>query len=410
MNTNNTILNQTNPAYNTAKLTLSNLSRAGVPEAVKYAEILGFTDFRKEYAVNEQNKSEMPQAILQNTRYEFINRCIRESGCKNVIDVACGFSPRGYMLAQEGYRYLGLDLEVSVEALSAIAAQLTTRDMKGSFRYQACDITDPDRFAAMADAFEGEVLIVCEGLMMYLQEFETRSFCAGLERILRKHGGRFVTPDYITTDLYMAAHIAYLGQEEGMKALYAMAAATTQKIDNAWASSLQSRGGSPKAVALFSELRFNIGKTPYYVPAEHCPILDRLEPDAGARFRAALSRFDAWSVTIDAQTAADHETRVLPYDVTTSLANSVLTLTMQGRVDSLTATELMKTYEQAANQGSYEAIVLDMTRLQYISSAGLRVLLIMKKACDRLSLTGVCPEIREILDTTGFSDILGLDE
>lgn len=410
MNTNHVILNQTNPAYNTAKLTLSNLSRAGVPEAIKFAEILGFTDMRKEYAVNEQNKSEIPQAILQNTRYEFINRFIREKGCKNVIDVACGFSPRGYLLAQEGYNYLGIDLEVSVGALSAIAEQLTTPDMKGCFRYKACDITNPDRFSAIVSEIEGEVLIVCEGLMMYLQEFETRSFCAGLERILRKHGGCFITPDYITTDLYMAAHIAYLGQEEGMKALYEMAATTSKKIDNAWANSLQSRGGSPKAVALFNELHFDIGKTPYYSPVESCMILDQLEPEVAARFRGALSRYDAWVVTIGAQTNADSESKSLPYAVTANVSGGVLTLAMQGRVDSITATDFMQTYEQAAALGGYDKIVLDMTKLQYISSAGLRVLLIIKKACENLKAVGVQQEVMDILEMTGFAELLGVGE
>ncbi|MBP3803950.1 MAG: STAS domain-containing protein, partial [Oribacterium sp.] len=53
------------------------------------------------------------------------------------------------------------------------------------------------------------------------------------------------------------------------------------------------------------------------------------------------------------------------------------------------------------------SVTIDCTDLQYISSAGLRVMMIIRKALpdSGLMLKGVTPGVREILETTGFMDI-----
>ena len=84
-----------------------------------------------------------------------------------------------------------------------------------------------------------------------------------------------------------------------------------------------------------------------------------------------------------------------------------LTVAIEGRVDTTTAPELEKEIK-----GSIENIsdlVLDFEKVEYISSAGLRVLLSTQKIMNRqgeMSLINVSSDIMEILDVTGFSDIL----
>ena len=58
------------------------------------------------------------------------------------------------------------------------------------------------------------------------------------------------------------------------------------------------------------------------------------------------------------------------------------------------------------------ALVLDMKELSYVSSAGLRVLLVAQKKMSRIGsmkLTGVCDEVMEVLEMTGFADILEIE-
>lgn len=84
-----------------------------------------------------------------------------------------------------------------------------------------------------------------------------------------------------------------------------------------------------------------------------------------------------------------------------------LTVAIEGRVDTTTAPDLEKEIK-----GSIENIsdlVLDFEKVEYISSAGLRVLLSTQKIMNRqgeMSLINVSSDIMEILDVTGFSDIL----
>ena len=80
-----------------------------------------------------------------------------------------------------------------------------------------------------------------------------------------------------------------------------------------------------------------------------------------------------------------------------------LTLAPQGRVDTLTAPEL----EAAVVVDGIEELVFDLEAVDYISSAGLRVLLSAQKtmAGKSMKIAHVAPAVREVFDITGFSDI-----
>ena len=84
-----------------------------------------------------------------------------------------------------------------------------------------------------------------------------------------------------------------------------------------------------------------------------------------------------------------------------------LTVLLEGRLDTVTSPDL-----EAALAGEYDGadeLVLDLTDLAYISSAGLRVLLsAQKKMAGKggMTVTGVNETVNEIFDITGFSDIL----
>ena len=86
---------------------------------------------------------------------------------------------------------------------------------------------------------------------------------------------------------------------------------------------------------------------------------------------------------------------------------SALTIALTGRLDTTTAPELEK--ELKTVLPDVTALTFDMKALEYISSAGLRVLLSTQKIMNRqgeMKLKHVNPTIQEIFDVTGFSDIL----
>ncbi|WP_320956354.1 STAS domain-containing protein [Enterocloster asparagiformis] len=86
-----------------------------------------------------------------------------------------------------------------------------------------------------------------------------------------------------------------------------------------------------------------------------------------------------------------------------------LTLALEGRLDTTTAPEL----ETAIKTGleGVDALTLDMAGLQYLSSAGLRVILAAQKQMNRqgtMTVRNVCETIMEVFEVTGFTDILNI--
>ena len=87
-----------------------------------------------------------------------------------------------------------------------------------------------------------------------------------------------------------------------------------------------------------------------------------------------------------------------------------LTLQLGGRLDTTTAPDLEKVVN--SDLDDVKNLVLDMKELKYVSSAGLRVLLTLQKKMIKqgsLKLLNVCDEIKEVLDITGFTSFLKLN-
>lgn len=87
-----------------------------------------------------------------------------------------------------------------------------------------------------------------------------------------------------------------------------------------------------------------------------------------------------------------------------------LTVNLEGRLDTATAPQLESELKDVI--GSVNELVLDFSALEYISSAGLRVLLSAQKIMNRqggMKLVHVNDVIGEIFEVTGFSDILTIE-
>jgi anti-sigma B factor antagonist len=95
-------------------------------------------------------------------------------------------------------------------------------------------------------------------------------------------------------------------------------------------------------------------------------------------------------------------------EIKTEAEGTKLTIAVSGRVDTVTAPEL----EAALKFGDATCVVIDIGNVPYMSSAGLRLLLAAHKTMlgkgGELQIANVQAAVREVLDITGFSDILTL--
>ena len=81
-----------------------------------------------------------------------------------------------------------------------------------------------------------------------------------------------------------------------------------------------------------------------------------------------------------------------------------------GRLDTITAPALDKTINEDLE--NTKNLVLDVKGLEYISSAGLRVLLSAQKKMQKIGsmkVVNVCSEVMEVFEMTGFADILVIE-
>lgn len=98
----------------------------------------------------------------------------------------------------------------------------------------------------------------------------------------------------------------------------------------------------------------------------------------------------------------------MKYTMTTN--GNELTAAVSGRLDTLTAPELEKGIQPALNEA--QTLILDLGELEYISSAGLRVILSLRHSMDTkggLTLKNVSESIMEIFEVTGLTSILNIE-
>ena len=96
--------------------------------------------------------------------------------------------------------------------------------------------------------------------------------------------------------------------------------------------------------------------------------------------------------------------------ITKNLKDTTLAITLEGRLDTTTAPQLETELKKSLN--GITRLELDFAALEYISSAGLRVLLAAQKVMNRqgdMVIRGVNETVMEVFEVTGFTDILTIE-
>ena len=97
--------------------------------------------------------------------------------------------------------------------------------------------------------------------------------------------------------------------------------------------------------------------------------------------------------------------------VTKTLEEKVLNVKVEGKLDTVTAPELEAELAEVIDEA--DELIFDFDGLEYVSSAGLRILLATEKIMKSkggMKVINVSAVIMEIFDITGFSDILTIEQ
>lgn len=97
--------------------------------------------------------------------------------------------------------------------------------------------------------------------------------------------------------------------------------------------------------------------------------------------------------------------KIASYDI----QNGVLSIYLEGELNSTTAPQLEDDLFSLIKEKPPCAIVLDLDQVSYVSSAGLRVVLRLKKVCPSLRITRTSGEIYKVFEMTGFTNLIEIE-
>lgn len=93
-----------------------------------------------------------------------------------------------------------------------------------------------------------------------------------------------------------------------------------------------------------------------------------------------------------------------------SFENNILTVSPEGRIDSNNAADVEKEIFEILGNNETDNVVIDLEKLDYISSAGLRVMLKIRKAKPMMKIINVQPSVYEVFETTGFTEMMNIEK
>ena len=408
------ILEQTNPVFNTAKMTLFQLADSGNKDAAAISEKLGLT---REETQNSRTTTASPEqmtaaAVLIETRYRTMGILAEKSGCDICIDLPCGYTPRAVEFARKKIPFIGMDLPAAIAEAEPAILSLLDDEEKKLVRFRRVDATNYASLEAALEGVQGSLCITTEGLVMYFTESEEKALCANIRRILSKHGGCWILADPESTFVYVAALKAVCGDrfmEIAMKAKSQVTDKSDVKIGNGKLSiRIKSAETDMKAAMMFlAEQGFKVERMTI---ADHTPdlvSLTKLEADKAAAYSAAMKECAFWKMTVSESGSRMDTSNVgsKDFDASADLRDGTMFLNLKGRLDTITAPNLLAFYEK--NKEKIRGVHVNCHDLDYISSAGLRVLLIMQKGCENgVTIAEINDVISEILEQTGFDQVL----
>ena len=405
------LFEKANPVFNTAKTTLFQLARQGNPHAIAISEKMGLTeDTQKSQSFSMGTDEETTFRIILETRYNMMGSLARSSGFPVFIDLPCGYTPRAIEMSEQGFAYFGLDLPPVISEIGSIIPPLVSEKNRNLVHFSPVDATNFKSLEKALKDAKGKICINTEGLLMYFTDKEMITFLENIRKLLEIHGGCWITAD----PEIAPEHIRIQRAIHPGGADYDTYNMLNEKADTGGLKNMfQLRYGHEKedfkkAEAILSEHGLKAERIRIAGHLEKTKVFSTLTPDQRKAVLKAVEDIAFWKV-VSAGTAKSINETAHSFTIHGELTDGVLGLRLTGRLDSLTAPQLLEVYEAQSASGSIQKVQVDCNALDYISSAGLRVLIIMMKGCkEGVSLTGVNTTCADILTQTGLIDILDI--
>jgi len=169
-----------------------------IPYAREAAELMSYPDH---YHPDFENTdlAFWTRVVHFESRYWSIDQLFHDLVFHNVMELSSGFSFRGLNMVQEkNIHYIDTDLGNVIEYKKDLVDKLVGKDISspGKLEMLTLNVLDENEFNLIVDRFdEGPVVIVNEGLLMYLNNQEKEKLCKIISGVLARKGGYWITAD-----------------------------------------------------------------------------------------------------------------------------------------------------------------------------------------------------------------------
>ena len=401
---------RTNPIFLTGKTAACLMADAGIPNADSIAGRLGLQS--SDFGMSDPEMM-LGNELVVEAKYRTMCRLIEDTGFQTSVDLPCGYTPKAIHMSDKGIRFIGLDLPIVAEEVGPVLLSLAAHPEL--IQISGVDATNPESLKNALRGVTGPICISTEGMMMYFTETEASSVLSNIRSLLEQFGGCWITPDPEFIIQFFLTFQSVLGQNAIQKLEASRKSATGQSdvlnLKNSFiVEPADIKGTSMAALDFLQKHGLKAEKINLAANMPELTAYRKLTPEQISAFKEAMSNCHYWKITLDGNRAQENEKQdSLPFGMDTKLKDHHFEVSLRGRMDTITAPELLKAWEAEKANQEITAIAVDCSDLQYVSSAGLRVLLMMYKSLenkDNFQMTGVTDAVREILQTTGFDQFL----
>jgi len=184
-----------------AKALLLLKGHTSIPYAKEAAELISLPD-KYEPDFSKREFGFWARVVHFEMRYNSINELLADLNITNILELSSGFSFRCLQtVTEKQVYYIDTDLPglINTKKEFVTALQTKTGSPKGKLEILPLNALNEVQFEEIVSHFPaGEIVIVNEGLLMYLDLEEKKKLCSIIKRILEKRGGYWITADIYT--------------------------------------------------------------------------------------------------------------------------------------------------------------------------------------------------------------------
>jgi anti-anti-sigma factor len=311
---------------------------------------------------------------------------------------------------------VGLDLPAAIAEAEPAIMELIPPEKRNLVKFAGVDATNYETLKEALAEETGEFCITTEGLLMYFTDSEAGMFCDNIRRLLETHGGCWITVDPEISLIYLmilktiCADLIQEIREKGQKRV-----AEKSDVDVGVRSLVLDvtdfQKSTMKGMAFLAKHGL---KAERMIVADHLPDISsfaKTSPEQAETIKEDMKKCAIWKITLadNAKQLDTSDAGSKNFNVAAELESGMLKMSLHGRLDTITAPDLLTFYEK--HKDEIKTANIDCKNLDYVSSAGLRVLLIMHKGCDGgVTLKNINTTVEEILDQTGFDLIFNIEK